>query len=492
MIIIRADRANAKAVSTQLLTSGMVGAQVKFVFSHEWDDLLKTAVFQVGDTTIDVLDSQWDGNICTIPNECLAVPGKIITVGVYGCNDAGDLVIPTVYAKVGRVRVGADPTGDDTAKSSLPVYEQIRSSIGKLSDLETVDNSSIVAAINEALRSGGSGSGTIANAVMYTEQTLTGAQKQQARTNIGAGTSSFSGSYNDLADKPTTLPNPNTLTFTGAATGTYDGSEAITVDIPEADLSIAKIESLDKDNAKVLRGLADGNYILDGYFTPYTGSDSTFVFDPPALTSISSTESTTHVQIFEPYDNQIQHLVITDTSCEKTEVLLNGIAKSVAGIGDLAKLTTTAKDTLVDAINEAASCSIFTFTINRTVNTSDGGFTYSADKTFAEILEASQTREVIAKDYAGNYYDLAYAPETTDTSILFQLRVTDMVTNQYAKKVHYTINSDNTIVCDEFTINSLPAVTTSDNGKVLQVVNGAWTAVTSSGGTGESTNVIEF
>ena len=216
------------------------------------------------------------------------------------------------------------------------------------------------------------------------------------------------------------------------------------------------------------------------------------MFDPPALTSISSTESTTHVQIFEPYDNQIQHLVITDTSCEKTEVLLNGIAKSVAGIGDLAKLTTTAKDTLVDAINEAASCSIFTFTINRTVNTSDGGFTYSADKTFAEILEASQTREVIAKDYAGNYYDLTYAPETTDTSILFQLRVTDMVTNQYAKKVHYTINSDNTIVCDEFTINSLPAVTTSDNGKVLQVVNGAWTAVTSSGGTGESTNVIEF
>jgi len=39
--------------------------------------------------------------------------------------------------------------------------------------------------------------------VKYTEQTLSEAQKTQARTNIGAGTSSFSGSYNDLDDKPT-------------------------------------------------------------------------------------------------------------------------------------------------------------------------------------------------------------------------------------------------------------------------------------------------
>ena len=154
MIIIRADRANAKTVSTQLLTSGMVGAQVKFVFSNEWEGLRKTAVFQVDDKTIDVLDSQWDGNVCTIPNECLATSGKTITVGVYGCNDVGDLVIPTVYTKVGRVRLGADPSNDVTADSTLPVYEQIRGTIGKLSDLDTVDKSNLVAAINEAAQTG--------------------------------------------------------------------------------------------------------------------------------------------------------------------------------------------------------------------------------------------------------------------------------------------------------------------------------------------------
>ena len=34
------------------------------------------------------------------------------------------------------------------------------------------------------------------------------------------------------AEMPTTLPNPNALTFTGAVTGSYDGSEPVTVEIP--------------------------------------------------------------------------------------------------------------------------------------------------------------------------------------------------------------------------------------------------------------------
>lgn len=36
----------------------------------------------------------------------------------------------------------------------------------------------------------------------------------------------------ELSDFPTALKNPNALTFTGAATGTYDGSAALTINIP--------------------------------------------------------------------------------------------------------------------------------------------------------------------------------------------------------------------------------------------------------------------
>lgn len=49
----------------------------------------------------------------------------------------------------------------------------------------------------------GSTGAVVTNAVKTTTQTLTDVQKTQARNNIGAGTSSFSGSYNDLSDKPT-------------------------------------------------------------------------------------------------------------------------------------------------------------------------------------------------------------------------------------------------------------------------------------------------
>ena len=49
--------------------------------------------------------------------------------------------------------------------------------------------------------------------VSYERQELTTTQKTQARTNIGAGTSSFSGSYTDLTNKPT-IPTVNNATLT--------------------------------------------------------------------------------------------------------------------------------------------------------------------------------------------------------------------------------------------------------------------------------------
>ena len=47
----------------------------------------------------------------------------------------------------------------------------------------------------------------------------------------------------DIPDIPTALPNPNALTFTGAVTGTYDGSNTKTVNIPSA-VTDAHINSL--------------------------------------------------------------------------------------------------------------------------------------------------------------------------------------------------------------------------------------------------------
>lgn len=83
----------------------------------------------------------------------------------------------------------------------------------------------------------------VTNAVKTTTQTLTDTQKQQARTNIGAGTSSFDGDYNSLINKPTIPTKTSELTndsgyITDAALTGY----AKTTDIP------TKTSQLDNDS----------------------------------------------------------------------------------------------------------------------------------------------------------------------------------------------------------------------------------------------------
>lgn len=54
---------------------------------------------------------------------------------------------------------------------------------------------------------------------------------------IGAATSNHTHPASQITGLPTKLPNPQPLKFTGAATATYDGSGAVTVDIPTAQAS---------------------------------------------------------------------------------------------------------------------------------------------------------------------------------------------------------------------------------------------------------------
>lgn len=64
------------------------------------------------------------------------------------------------------------------------------------------------------------------NAVKTTTQTLTTAQQQQARTNIGAGTSNFDGNYNSLTNKPTIpqgIPSGAIMMWSGAASAIPSG-----------------------------------------------------------------------------------------------------------------------------------------------------------------------------------------------------------------------------------------------------------------------------
>lgn len=113
-------------LQTGKLASGMVGAEVEFLFSDEWKPLIKTAVFIAGDEKRVVFEAEWRDNICTIPHECLAKPDVHLLAGVYGTNSGGSLVIPTVYADLGIIWPGADTEGETGAAASPELWAQLK------------------------------------------------------------------------------------------------------------------------------------------------------------------------------------------------------------------------------------------------------------------------------------------------------------------------------------------------------------------------------
>ena len=122
-IQIAVSAADAAVTAPATLTSGMVGATVTFAFSGTaWQSLRKIAVFRAGSVRRDVEETDWSGSVCTIPWECLSEADERLLVGVYGMDEAGTVVIPTVYADCGWIWPGADPAGDPAAGPTGPFY----------------------------------------------------------------------------------------------------------------------------------------------------------------------------------------------------------------------------------------------------------------------------------------------------------------------------------------------------------------------------------
>lgn len=133
----------------ETLTTGMVGRQVRFRLSADWDGLQKTAVYMAGG---EVRVSLNVGSVDTIPREVLEKPLERLYVGLYGVSGDGTRVIPTIRVQGPVIQPGAEPEGDPSADASLPVWAQILEMIGDIRTLETRDVSSLVAAINGMVR----------------------------------------------------------------------------------------------------------------------------------------------------------------------------------------------------------------------------------------------------------------------------------------------------------------------------------------------------
>lgn len=122
MIRLYVSAANVAVEEKETLTEGRVGLRCQFRFTDEWAGLAKTAVFDGADSR-DVIIT---GDTVTIPAECLAAEGYSLSVGIYGKNAAGDIVIPTVYATVGKIQRSAYPSGKETASPTPDIVSQIQ------------------------------------------------------------------------------------------------------------------------------------------------------------------------------------------------------------------------------------------------------------------------------------------------------------------------------------------------------------------------------
>lgn len=102
------------------ITSGTVGLPVEFTFDSQWDGLRKIAVFQAGNIikTVDDPDAE-----TTVPWEVLEKPNVWLSVGVYGTNADGSVVIPTIWANVCVIHVGVNPDGDPSTDPTLPIWQ---------------------------------------------------------------------------------------------------------------------------------------------------------------------------------------------------------------------------------------------------------------------------------------------------------------------------------------------------------------------------------
>ena len=217
---------NAYVVTSQLVSAGDV------VNVAYWASL-STAVVLSNTSTLAAAGGGESGNYNNLENKpsinSVTLLGNKTPAdfGLYGTNNAPPYPVKSVNTKTGDVvltasDVGALPdttviptkTSDLTNDSGFLTSAPVSSVNGKTgavvlnaSDVKALPNTTTYVSTVD-----GSSGAVTTNAVKTTTQSLSDAQKTQARTNIGAGTSSFSGDYGDLSNKPTIPTKTSDLT----------------------------------------------------------------------------------------------------------------------------------------------------------------------------------------------------------------------------------------------------------------------------------------
>lgn len=129
----------------------------QFALDNEWDGLAVTAIFSN--------DFGPKGYAVPLTGEPVEVPPEVLVEGrlrvaLEGLGNGGNYLLPTAYMqKPIVVHRAGDLIGLQPEDTSPELWERALAQIGDLSKLDTIDKSSLVAAINEVYHTGGGGGG---------------------------------------------------------------------------------------------------------------------------------------------------------------------------------------------------------------------------------------------------------------------------------------------------------------------------------------------
>lgn len=241
-------KALAAVTENETLTSGMINAKIKFEFSEDWtSNISKTAIFTAGDVTKVVLDSYWENNVCSIPQECLAKSDEILMVGIYGADNANVVAIPTVWATVGKIRKGYEGY-EDVSTGTLPIWAQVQSAAAQ--SATAAKNAQDAAEAAQGKAEDAQAAAEAAQAKAETAQGKAEAAQSKAETAQGKAESaqsaaksaaaSASGSASAAASSASAASASETASAQSAQTATEKASAAQTAQSAKADAENAK------------------------------------------------------------------------------------------------------------------------------------------------------------------------------------------------------------------------------------------------------------
>lgn len=262
-----------------------------------------------------------------------------------------------------------------------------------------------------------------------THRTVTDTEKEKWN-----GKSDFSGNYEDLTGKPTipivpdTLPNTHKLTFSGAVTAEYDGSKAVTVEIPRGgnDFSGSYNDLTDKPTipSKMSELANDSGYVkesditqdINGHNTNQSSHNDIRVLIKNLTDRLNTLANSDDVTL-----DQMSEVV---AYIKNNKSLIDGITTSKVNVSDIINDLTT------NLSNKALSASMgvelkkLIDAIKVPVNLSE----LAGDATHRTVTDAEKTAWNNKSNFSGNYNDLSGKP-----TLITEERVNELINAKLPK-----------------------------------------------------------